>query len=125
MVIYNRNTIQERLDNIEITVGLNKPQNEDYVEDDDNEYCGGVVPHSQLPSTVQTARVPLIEITCSNPIDGRYVTIKGTRKYMTLCEVQVYAEPSKHHYFHTKYWVVDLKNSNDIIIGWLNFHYYE
>ena len=96
VVIYNRNIHQERLTSFEITVGLNKPHNDNNIEDDDNEYCGGHVTGSQLPSTVQNARVPLIEITCANPIDGRYVTIQGKREGLTLCEVQVYAEPSKN-----------------------------
>ena len=95
VVIYNRNTAQSRLDNFKIMVGLNKPRDDGLnIEDDENEYCGGHVPNSQLPSTVQNARVPLLEITCSSPIDGRYVTVKGTGEYLTLCEVEVFAEPS-------------------------------
>ena len=95
VVIYNRNKLQSRLNNFKIIVGLNKPNDDDdFTEEDENEYCGGHVPDGIMPNTVQNAAVPLIEITCSSPIDGRYVTIKKTGVILTLCEVEVYAEPS-------------------------------
>ena len=93
-----------RLKNFKIMVGRDKPHDDDIdIEGGENEYCGGHSPNSQLPNTVQNAEVPLIEITCTSPIDGRYVTVTKdvaedvppNEKNLVLCEVEVYAEPSK------------------------------
>ena len=99
VVIYNRNMYQDLMKNIKVMVGLNKPIDNN-LEEDENEFCGGHIQESQLPSAVGNVELPIIDITCASPIDGRYVTIKkkveGRNKYITLCEVQVLAEPSKY-----------------------------
>ena len=99
MVVYNRNHLQGRLRNFNITVGYNPPDEEKF-DPDENEYCGGHVPNSNAVGSVMFER---LEVVCVNPIDGRYVTIRipgstGSdveKRKLTLCEVLVYAESSK------------------------------
>ena len=96
--MYN-SQFKQRLQNFNITVGYNPPD-DDKFDPDENEYCGGHVPNSNAVGSVMFER---LEVVCVNPIDGRYVTIRipgstGSdveKRKLTLCEVLVYAESSK------------------------------
>ena len=71
-----------RYKNFNVTVGFNPEDEDKKFDPDENEYCGG-------GSSTSSAKV---EITCIQPIDGRYVTIRNGPKILTLCEVLVYGE---------------------------------
>ena len=98
MVVYNRNTLQSRIADFNITIGNNDPQEPPELNPDENEYCG----QSDSFNSHTRPDQERIQITCVNPIEGRYVTIRipGSRterekRFLNLAEVLVYAEPSK------------------------------
>ena len=98
-MVYNRSPHRKqiRITDFNITIGSN-PQEPDELNPDENEYCG----QSDSLNSRTRADQERIEITCVNPIEGRYVTIRipGSRterekRILNLAEVLVYAEPSK------------------------------
>ena len=87
-------------------MGFNPPYKTDEDPDDDNrdemnldenEYCGGYDERTKpddlgyTVSNIQQSQYPII---CMNPIKGRYVMIQSSSEF-SICEVEVYAEPSK------------------------------
>ena len=102
VVVYNRFNLKDRLNMFNISVGYNPPDDADF-DPDENEYCGGHVPHSKALGSVHFER---LEVICVNPIYGRYVTIRipgsetdHKKRELALCEVLVYAEPSKSKFY--------------------------
>ena len=74
VVIYNRqDCCSDRLNNVQVTVG-------DSSDGKGNAVCGKY-------GTASGKRV--LEITCSKPLHGRYVTVSTPTPMMTLCEVEV------------------------------------
>ena len=109
VVVYNRFNLQERLSKFNVSVGYNPPDEAEF-DPDENEYCGGHVPNSEAVGSVNFER---LEVICVNPIYGRYVTIRipgstggdHNKRILTLCEVLVYAEPSKTKFLNYRKFV--------------------
>ena len=87
----NPSSHRKKLEGFSITIGYNEPSDSSDDDSEENEYCGGY----RSLHTTNGVEQPKIEVPCLNPIRGRYVKISGVASTLTMCEVEVYAEPSK------------------------------